>query len=65
MIERTKIWRIAPFIASSRSTALAIELEYENGIFVRGSTRGDGMIGEDVTQNLRTVEAIPFRFSSG
>ncbi|HVM76652.1 MAG TPA: NAD-dependent DNA ligase LigA [Candidatus Paceibacterota bacterium] len=38
---------------------LAIELEYENGVFVRGSTRGDGMIGEDVTQNLKTVEAIP------
>lgn len=40
---------------------LAIELEYENGFFVRGSTRGDGMIGEDVTQNLRTVDAIPLR----
>ncbi len=40
---------------------LAIELVYERGVFVRGSTRGDGHIGEDVTQNLRTIEAIPLR----
>jgi DNA ligase (NAD+) len=38
---------------------LAIALVYENGVFVRGATRGDGRVGEDVTQNLRTIEAIP------
>ena len=38
---------------------LAIALVYENGAFVRGATRGDGRVGEDVTQNLRTIEAIP------
>ncbi len=41
---------------------LAIELIYEDGVFVQGATRGDGFVGEDVTQNLRTVEAIPLKF---
>ena len=54
--------RSAPlFYCELKIDGLAIELEYENGVFIRGSTRGDGMIGEDVTQNLRTVEAIPLR----
>ena len=47
------------FYCELKIDGLAIELEYENGVFTRGSTRGDGLIGEDVTQNLRTVEAIP------
>jgi DNA ligase (NAD+) len=42
---------------------LAITLTYENGVLVRGATRGDGRIGEDVTQNLRTIHAVPLRIS--
>jgi DNA ligase (NAD+) len=40
---------------------LAVELVYEEGVFVRGATRGDGTVGEDVTQNLRTVRSLPLR----
>jgi DNA ligase (NAD+) len=44
---------------------LAISLTYEDGVFTRGATRGDGRIGEDVTQNLRTIRAIPLRIDDG
>lgn len=42
---------------------LAITLTYRNGVFVQGATRGDGSVGEDVTENLRTVRDIPLRLS--
>ena len=43
---------------------LAISLTYENGKFVQGATRGDGAVGEDVTENLRTVRSIPLAIAS-
>ncbi len=44
---------------------LAVTLTYENGVLVRGATRGDGRVGEDVTQNLRTIGSVPLRIKDG
>ena len=52
------------YVIEPKIDGSAISLVYENGVFVRGATRGDGTRGEDVTQNLRTVDAVPLRVMS-
>jgi len=53
------------YVAEPKFDGLSVELVYQDGRFVRGATRGNGEAGEDITENLRTIRAVPLRLMSG
>ncbi len=61
--QRCKTAVDAQFVVEPKIDGLSVSLEYRDGIFLRGSTRGDGFVGEDVTENLKTIGSIPLKLS--
>ena len=62
-----KVREVSPnvqYVVEPKFAGLSVSCEYENGVFVRGSTRGDGTTGEDVTDNLMTIKSLPKRIAN-
>lgn len=61
-----KVREVVPspsYVVEPKFDGLSVSAEYRNGVFVRGSTRGDGRVGEDITDNLKTIQSLPRRLS--
>ncbi|HEX9235638.1 MAG TPA: NAD-dependent DNA ligase LigA [Actinomycetota bacterium] len=63
-VER-QIGRQADFVCELKIDGLAVALTYEEGAYVRGATRGDGRVGDDITANIRTIRSVPMRLRDG
>ncbi len=60
---RVRSFRKTDYTVEPKVDGLSVALEYLDGVFVRGATRGDGLVGEDVTENLKTVRSIPLHLN--